>query len=139
MAIVYFDASALVKLLVAEAGTEVMVQLWDACDVALSSRLVYPEVCAALAAVNRGHRLADADLPGVLQRWKEYWAEVRPIELTPTVGRRAGLLAHDHSLSGADGVHLASALAFGDGAPVLASWDRRLSAGASAEGLRTVP
>ncbi len=139
MAIVYFDASALVKLLVAEAGTHVVVQLWDGCDVALSSRLVYPEVCAALAAVNRNHRLADAHLPRVLRQWHECWAEVRPIELTSTVGHHAGLLAQEYSLSGANGVHLASALAFGEGDPILASWDKRLSAGASAEGLRTVP
>ena len=42
MAIVYFDSSALVKLLVEEDGTGLASQLWDGCDAALSSRLAYP-------------------------------------------------------------------------------------------------
>ena len=57
MAIVYFDSSALVKLLVEEDGTDLVAQLWDGCDAALSSRLAYPEVRAALAAAYRNHTL----------------------------------------------------------------------------------
>ena len=53
MAIVYFDSSALVKLVLDETGSELAAQLWNACDAALSSRLAYPEVCAALAAAGR--------------------------------------------------------------------------------------
>ena len=51
MALVYFDSSALVKLVIGEAGTELAVELWDGCDAALASRLAYPEVRAALAAL----------------------------------------------------------------------------------------
>lgn len=50
MAIVYFDSSAFLKLVVEEDGSELAAALWDGCDAAVSSRLAYPEVRAALAA-----------------------------------------------------------------------------------------
>lgn len=52
-AVVYFDASAFVKLVVHEPGSELAVELWPTCEVAVSSRLAYPEVRAALAAARR--------------------------------------------------------------------------------------
>jgi uncharacterized protein len=48
--VVYFDSSAFVKLVVEEEGSDLAAALWDGCDAAVSSRLAYPEVCAALAA-----------------------------------------------------------------------------------------
>lgn len=62
MALVYFDASALVKLVVEEPGTDVASALWDGCDAALSSRLAYPEVRAALAAARRNSDLTERGL-----------------------------------------------------------------------------
>jgi len=139
VAIVYFDASAFVKLLVEEPGTELAVALWDGCDAAVSSRLAYPEVRAALAAARRNDDLDRVALEQAEQSWEEFWAATRPVELTPAVERRAGQLAGDHALRGADAVHLASALAVGDGALVVAAWDRRLHAGALAAHLGVAP
>lgn len=53
MAIVYFDSSAFLKLLIEQDGSDLAAALWDGCDVAVSSRLAYPEVRAALAAAGR--------------------------------------------------------------------------------------
>ena len=68
MAVVYFDASAMVKLVVEEAGSHLAAELWDGCDAAVASRLAYPEVRAA-PAVSRNHDLdaagqADAEARG---------------------------------------------------------------------------
>ena len=82
MAVVYFDASALVKLAVEGAGTELAVELCDGCDVALASRLAYAEVCAALAAAGRNDDLSTADLGVAESMWDEFWDAVRPVELT---------------------------------------------------------
>ena len=57
MAIVYFDSSAFVKLVVEEEGSDLAAARWDGCDATVSSRLAYPEVRAALAAAGRAHRL----------------------------------------------------------------------------------
>jgi predicted nucleic acid-binding protein len=137
--VVYFDASAFVKLLVEEPGTDLAVAPWDGCDAAVSSRLAYPEVRAALAAAHRHH---DMDRDGVQQAeraWEDFWAATRPVELTPAVERHAGQLAGEHALRGADAVHLASALAVSDPDLVVAVWDRRLHAGVVSAGLAVAP
>jgi uncharacterized protein len=139
MSLVYFDASAFVKLLAEEPGSDLAAQLWDGCDAAVASRLAYPEVRAALAAAARNHDLSGDELDGAEQAWEEYWAASRPVELTVAVERHAGQLARQHALRGADAIHLASALAIGDPDLVIAVWDRRLHTGAHAAGLRVAP
>jgi uncharacterized protein len=137
--LVYFDASALVKLVVEEEGSDVAARLWDGCDAALSSRIAYPEVCAALAAANRNHDLDDDGYATAVRDWEEFWAAVRPVELTRDVERRAGELAVRRALRGADAVHLASAIAVDVVDLVVAVWDRRLHATAGAEQLTVAP
>ena len=139
MAVVYFDSSALVKLLVEEEGSDLAAELWDGCDAAVSSRLAYPEVRAALAAAGRNHDLDPAGQAAVQHAWEEYWSATRPVELTRAVEQSAGELAARHSLRGADAVHLASALALGQPGLILAAWDRRLRDGAQAAGLAITP
>lgn len=139
MSLVYFDSSALVRLLVDEAGSELAAELWDGCDAAVASRLAYPEVRAALAAAARNHDLSDRDLDAAEQAWDDYWAATRPVELTAAVEQHAGQLARAHALRGADAVHLASALAIRDPDLVIAVWDRRMHTGAQAAGVRVAP
>lgn len=139
MTLAYFDSSALVKLVVQEAGSDLAAEVWDGCDAALASRLAYPEVCAALAAVGRNHDLSQDDLETAEQAWEHCWAAIRPVELTAAVERHAGQLARTRALRGAGAVHLASALAIGHPDLIIAVWDRRLHAGAATTGLRTAP
>lgn len=139
MSIVYFDSSAFVKLLVEEEGSDLAAALWDGCDAAVSSRLAYPEVRAALAAAGRDHRLDPADQARAEATWEEYWSATRAVELTAVLSVRAGDLASEHALRGADAVHLTSALAVGAAVTVLAAWDHRLRAGAQDVGLALAP
>ena len=139
MAIVYFDSSALVKLVLDETGSDVVAAVWNACDAALSSRLAYPEVCAALAAAGRNHDLTESEASAAADEWGIFWSSMRPIELSPDVESAAGELAVQHRLGGADAVHLASALALGSQEVTLAVWDKRLHAGAAAVGLHVAP
>jgi len=139
VAIVYFDSSAFVKLLVEEDGSEIAAVLWDGCDAAVSSRLAYPEVRAALTAAERDGRLDAGALRQAEAAWETFWAATRPVELGPAVTAHAGELAGRHALRGADAVHLASALAVGVDAVVFAVWDRRLRDGALAAGVRIAP
>lgn len=136
MAIVYFDSSAFIKLLVEEEGSDLAAALWDGCDAPVSSRLAYPEVRAALAAAGRGRRLTPEAQDHAEAAWEIYWAATRPVELTDAISIRAGQLARRHALRGADAVHLASLLAVGADATIFAVWDERLRAGAAAAGVR---
>lgn len=139
MAIVYFDSSAFVKLLVDEDGSDLAAMLWDGCDAAVSSRLAYPEVRAALAAAGRAQRLDVADQGRAEAGWEDYWAATRAVELTEPVTTHAGELASTHALRGADAVHLASLLAVGADATLFAAWDQRLRAGAQSAGVQLAP
>lgn len=139
MAIVYFDSSAFVKLVVEEDGSDLAATLWDGCDVAVSSRLAYPEVCAALAAAGRVHRLTPADQHQAEETWEDYWDATRAVELTAQVAADAGRLAGQHALRGADAVHLASLLAVGVAETLFAVWDQRLRVGAHAVGVQLAP
>ena len=139
MGLVYFDSSALVKLLVDEPGTDIASELWDGCDTALSSRLAYPEVRAALEASAQNSDLTDDELRSAEATWEEFWSSMRPVELTSSVERNAGQLAGQRALSGADAVHLASALVLDSADLVVAVWDRRLHAGVVAERLAVAP
>ena len=139
MTIVYFDSSALVKLVLDEPGSDVAAELWNACDAALSSRLAYPEVRAALAAAGRNHDLTESEVTAAADEWETFWASMRPIELSADVEKVAGELASVHRLRGADAVHLASALALAPADVTVAVWDKRLHAGAAAVGLAVAP
>lgn len=138
-ALVYFDSSAFVKLLVEEEESEVAAALWDGCDAALSSQLAYAEVRAALAAAQRDHRMSRRQLRTVNERWTDYWDSTRHLDVGPDIARAAGQLAEEKSLRGADAVHLASLLAVGVDTCIMATWDQRLRIAAEAVGARTAP
>ena len=127
-----FPSSGL--LVLDEAGSDIAAALWNACDVAVSSRLAYPEACAALATAGRNHEATAATAA-----WEGFWAAMRPVELSADVERTAGALAVRQQLRGADAIHLASALALGSTDLTVAVWDKRLHAGAAAVGLAVAP
>lgn len=139
MALVYFDSSALVKLVVDEVGSDIAAMLWNGCDAALSSRLAYPEVHAALVAASRNHDLTEAEAADAATDWETFWASMRPVELSPAVAQSAGERAARHRLRGADAVHLASALALDAPDVAVAVWDRQLHTGVIEAGLAVAP
>lgn len=138
MSIVYFDSSAFVKLVIEEDESDIAASLWDGCDAAVSSRLAYPEVRAALAAAGRDHRIDAVGQQQAEAAWERYWAATRPVELTEAITTHAGCLAGVHSLRGGDAVHLASALAVGADT-LFAVWDQRLRSGAESAGFGIAP
>ena len=139
MTIAYFDASALVKLVVEEPGSSEAARLWDGADALFASRVAHPEVRAALAAARRARRLDEAGARAATEAWEELAPALRRVELTAEVEALAGDLADEHGLSGFDAVHLASALVVGAAAPVvLATWDQRLARAAKEQGLATL-
>lgn len=139
MAVVFFDSSAFVKLLVEEDGSDTAARLWDEADAVVASRLALPEVSAALAAARRGGRLEPHDEHSARRAWDEFWDATRVIELTEHLAEVASALAARMVLGGADGVHLASALTLAEADLVLITWDRRLSTAAVEAGVMVAP
>lgn len=139
MAMVVFDSSALVKLLVEEDGSDLAVDIWDAADAVICSQLAFPEVCAALAAAERARRMSPRQRSIALDTWRRLWAGVRTVDLTSDVALAAGGLADKYGLRGADAVHLATVAALGEDRALFAVWDTRLRDGAAALGIVVVP
>ncbi len=137
--IVYFDTSALVKTLIEEAGSDVALELLSSSAVAATSRLTHIEVEAAIAAARRRERLDQRAAERARASWHEVRSTTRSMTLTARIAGLAGDLAHAHPLSGADAVHLASALTLGPASVVLATWDKRLWLAGRAEGLAVAP
>ena len=114
-----------------------MAAFWAAADRVVSSRMLYPEARAALAAAARAGRLRSDGLRRAREELEALWRDVNCIEVTPDLARRAGELAEEHALRGYDAVHLASfeEVAADDG--VLAAADDGLLAAARARNLDT--
>lgn len=137
--IVYFETSALVKLLVGESGSSVAAGLWDKADHILTSRLTYPESRAAIAAAVRGGRASPASADAAKGRLEARWQQVEVIEVESAIAFAAGAIAERFALAGSDAVHLASAIGMSRPELVLATWDRRLARAAGAAGLGVAP
>lgn len=133
--IAYFDTSAVVPLLVAEAGSARAATLWDGADRAVSIRLVYPEGRAALAQAHRLGRLTTRQLRTAVRKLDARYGELDLVELDDALARRAGHLAELHGLRGYDAVHLAAADRVGDPDLVVVAGDQALFTAAVAEGM----
>lgn len=138
MALVYLDASALVKLCVDEPGSSLAAALWDGADVVATSRIADVEVRAALAAGRRGGTLDGRAAEAALDRWDRLWPALHKVEVRPALTDRASQLTARHPLRGGDALHLASALTLRSPDLVVAVWDPHLAAAARAEELRVV-
>jgi predicted nucleic acid-binding protein len=139
MAIVYFDTSALVKLLVLETGSPLAVALWERADAVVTSRIADVEVKSVLAAAERIGRIDAAPAAAARDRWKELWPGLAKVEVTAALAERAAELADRRPLRAGDALHLASALLLREVNPMFCAWDRRLTAAGRAEGLTVLP
>lgn len=133
-----FDTSALVKLVVAEPGSDAAVMIWNRTTSPVASRLVHPELFAAMAGARRAGRLEAAQLRTVGERARYLLLEVTWLDLGPDLAQLAADLAAEHFLSGADAVHLASAVSLGSDA-ALATFDARLRAAGTQIGVPLLP
>ncbi len=138
--IAYLDTSALVKLFMPdEEGASTAAELWDASDVALTSRITYPEGRAALASAHRARRLTARALGRARDALDTTFQRLAVVELDRSIAELAGDVAERYSLRAYDAVHLASALAIEDEALVVLTWDERLAAAARRAELEVVP
>ena len=135
----YVDTSALVKLLLRdEDDADTVIGLIGAMDMSFTSRIVHPEARAGLAAARRAGRLTARDHATAKRTLDLALSSLRIVELHPALANAAGDVAERFALRALDAVHLASALALGRDT-VVVTWDRALSAAATAAGLGIAP
>jgi hypothetical protein len=139
VAAVYFDASALVKLVVPEDGSDLAEALWDGSDLSVANRLAAVEVRAAVGAASREGRLDQAQYKRALDGWARVAQTVWLVDPEPPLIAAACEVAERYALRALDAVHLASALLLAETPVVVASWDRRLRAAVLDAGLGLAP
>ena len=130
----YFDASALVKLILPqEAGADLAQSIFDSAAVLVTSMLSYVEIRSALARRFRNRELDEDELATALGRVDRIWSSFE----TVSVGDASILVAADllprFALSGADAVQIAGALEFrASSSLTFVTWDRRQAEAAHA-------
>lgn len=121
---VYFDSSAVFKLLVYERGSEVAVAVWEEATERVASRLVEVEVISALARAHRGGRIQGHDHVLARSGASSVIEELDLVEIDEPVIGTAVELSGELALRAYDAVHLSAALQVQDA--VLATWDSAL-------------
>jgi predicted nucleic acid-binding protein len=135
--IFYLDASAVVKVYVAEAATDRVRDLVLAANGLLTVRISYAEVRAAFARAWRERLLSAADLRALTRAFDEDWTRYSVVEVSDAVVRQAASLSERHALRGYDAVQLAAALAVREGIETIrfVCFEERLARAARREGL----
>jgi predicted nucleic acid-binding protein len=114
----YLDTSSLVKLYVAEPGSDVVRGLVTQATVVATSGIAYPETRAALAKRRRERALTAAAFTRARRAFEDDWPRYLAVEVSAWVCREAGELAERYRLRGYEAVHLASYLEVARGAGV---------------------
>jgi predicted nucleic acid-binding protein len=136
---VYFDSSALVKLLLDERGSEWSIDVWDEAATPLTSAVAYVEVRAALAAAARADRVDAAQLRSARDRFEKVWSEIGVLECGSELIRHAGDVAESAALRGYDAIHLSSALTLHAAQPLyMLTWDSDLAEASFDAGLNVI-
>jgi uncharacterized protein len=138
--ILFIDTSALVKLYIAEPGSESMREAAARMDPVAVSTLTFAEVHAAFARRRREGLLSAAELKQLRLRFADDWEELTQVPIGEAVLALIPDLCESYPLRGADALQLASALLFHHAglATTFACSDQGLLKAAAAEGLATL-
>ncbi|MFL6199556.1 MAG: type II toxin-antitoxin system VapC family toxin [Thermoanaerobaculia bacterium] len=135
--IVFVDTSVLVKLYIAEPGSERMREAAAQEDHIAASLLAFAESHATFARRHREKLLLAPELEELLLRFTDDWEELMQVPMSAEILAFVPGLCKRHPLRGADAIHLASALLLHqEGLEILfACSDGSLLSAAAAEGL----
>ncbi len=130
----YLDTSSLVKLYVAESGSDSVRAHVERATIVATSMIAYPEARAALARRRRERALAPAAFTAAKRQFEADWPKYLAVQVTDTLCKDAGQLGERYALRGYDSVHLASFLEVarqaGAADTEFSSFDDRLNAAA---------
>ena len=135
----YLDASALVKLLVPEEGSDALNRSLAGLTDVIVSDLALTEVASALGRRTREQRLTRAEAQRLYREASKLHASSHHTELAPPIHRRAErlMLSLTIPLRALDALHLAAAL--DAEAATIVTFDPRLRDAATSQGLFVAP
>lgn len=111
-ALLYLDTSALVKLYVAEGGTDEVEQAAAVSEYRFAASVIaYPEARGVFARYLRDAKFGQDEHDTVVAAFDSDWEGMNEVDVTPGIYRRAGDLLDAHvQLRAMDAIHLASVL-----------------------------
>lgn len=125
----YLDSSALVKLVVTEAESDVLLESLSSWPVRISSELAYIEVMRAARRVTQN--------PAAEQRAEEVLTSLYLLEIDRNILNEAARL-EPRTLRSLDAIHLASALSLGADLGPVVTYDSNMATAAVAHGLEVL-
>lgn len=137
----YLDTSSLVKLYVAESGSDGVRAHVRRATIVATSMIAYPETRAALARRRRERAFRPAAFAAAKRTFEDDWPKYLAVQVTDALCREAASLAERYALRGYDSVHLASFIEVARHAGIpdteFSSFDDRLN-GAARRAARTL-
>ena len=104
----YVDTSSLVKLFIAETGSEAVRELVTKTDTVCTSPVAYAEARATFARLRRAGQLDASAFASAKREFEACWPTYLTVNVTDSLCREAGELAEQFGLRGFDGIRLAS-------------------------------
>lgn len=104
----YLDTSSLVKLYVAEPGSDEVGRLVQSATIVATSAIAYTEARAAFARRRREGVLRPQALTAVKKALDADWSRYLVVEVSSVLCRQAGDLAEKYRLRAFDSIHLAA-------------------------------
>lgn len=123
-----------------ERGSELVSEFWRGTPIRVTSQLAYPEARAALRQALDQKRLTRRQHDAARGELDSLWSDMTRVGLDDDLAAAAGELAGEHSLRGADAVHLATAMLVRarECRILMSTWDKRLAEAAFASGFSIV-
>lgn len=140
--ICYLDSSAVVKLYVEEAGSDIARRLVEDSHIVATSKIAYAEVRAAMARASREGTLSQSDYRRAVTAFNADWPTYFALEVSDHLLTLAGDLAEKHKLRGCDAIHFSAAVILQQKLKeplTFACWDERLRTAACEHGFSLLP
>lgn len=110
MTTMYFEASAAVKLLIEETGSNTATRAWTSGAFIATSALTFVQARSGLAAAHRARRMTEEALSRAKRDLAAMRAGLAELRVGEAILAQAEEVAERESLRGYDAVHLSSAL-----------------------------
>jgi len=107
--ILVVDASAAVKLVLDEDGSDLVRRVWDEPLSLTAPSIILPEVAVAIDAARRAGRITTQGCRRAQRSWLTAAAEIDLVSVDAVLGDRAGVLAASRPARGVDAVYVALA------------------------------